>query len=227
MADGGTALLRLMAWLSPAFPVGSFSYSSGLEGAAHEGRVPRADALRDWIEALLVCGSAWNDAVLFCEAWRRARGGGNLAEIAELGVALAGSLERHRETTLQGAAFLAAARGWPGLRMPAFALPSADLESVPYCVAVGAVAGANRIALEDACAAFLQASVSNMVQAGIRLSVLGQSAAVGLVAGLEPVVLDVAARAAASTLDELGTATIMADLVSMRHETQHSRLFRS
>lgn len=227
MADGGTALLRLMAWLSPAFPVGSFSYSSGIEGAAHEGRVPHADALRDWIESALVYGSAWNDAVLFCEAWRRARGGGDLAEIAELGGALAGSLERHRETTLQGAAFLAAARNWAGLRMPAFPLPSDGLGSVPYCVAVGAVTGANCVALGEACAAFLQASVSNTVQAGIRLSVLGQSEAVGLVAGLEAAVLDVAARAASSTLDELGTATIMSDLVSMRHETQHSRLFRS
>lgn len=227
MADGGAALLRLMAWLSPAFPVGSFSYSSGLEGAVHEGLVPRADALRDWIESVLLHGSCWNDAVLFCEAWRRARGGGDLAEMAGLGEALAGSLERHRETTLQGAAFLAAARNWPGLSMPAIPLPPESAASIPYCVAVGATTGANRVDLEEACAAFLQAYASNLIQAGIRLSVLGQSEAVGLLAALEPVVLDVAARAATSTLDDLGTATIMAELVSMRHETQHSRLFRS
>lgn len=230
MADvrsGPAALLRLMAWLSPAFPVGSFSYSSGLEGAVHERLVPRADDLRDWIEAVLIYGSGWNDAVLFCEASRRARDGGDLVEIAEIGGALAGSLERHRETTLQGAAFLAAARNWPGLRMPAFPLPPESLESVPYCVAVGAMTGANGVTPEVACAAFLQAYASNMIQAGIRLSVLGQSEAVGLVASLEAVVLEVATRAATSTLDDLGTATVMAELVSMRHETQHSRLFRS
>lgn len=256
--DAAGARLRLLAWLSPAFPVGSFSYSSGLEGAAHEGRVARPEELLSWIETVLEHGSGWNDAVLFCEAWRRARAGANLADVRELGEALAGTLERHRETMLQGGAFLAAARHWTGLRLPDFSAASDDrdppssareVESSPhrrkarregshpssthfppdisYCVAVGAVAGANGVALEEACAAFLQAYASNMIQAGIRLSVLGQSDAVGVLAGLEPVILGVAARAAASTLDDLGSAAIMAELVSMRHETQHSRLFRS
>lgn len=215
------ARLRLLAWLSPAFPVGAFSYSSGLEGAVHEGLVTRAEDLRGWIATVLEQGSGWNDAVLFCEAWRSGREGGDLTDIAGLGEALAGSLERHRETMLQGEAFLAAARGWPGLVAPDVG------EGVAYCVAVGAVAGANGVALEEACAAYLQAFASNMIQAGIRLSVLGQSEAVGVLAALEPVILGVAARATASTLDDLGSATIIAEIVSMRHETQHSRLFRS
>ncbi len=67
------ALLRLMAWLSPAFPVGGFSYSHGLEQAVHAGLVADSKDLAAWLETLVEMGSGWNDAVLFAESWRRAR----------------------------------------------------------------------------------------------------------------------------------------------------------
>ncbi|WP_183263183.1 urease accessory protein UreF [Aminobacter niigataensis] len=217
----GAALLRLMAWLSPAFPVGGFSYSHGLERAVHDGLVASRDDLAGWLAALAELGSGWNDAVLFAEAWRRAREDGDLAEIAALGEALAGSHERHMETMLQGQAFLTAASAWPN---PVFEKLPAEC---PYCVAVGAVSGANGIALEDALAAYLQAFSTNLVQAAIRLGVVGQVAAIGIIAAFEPVALAVAARAAASSLNNLGSAALASDIVAMRHETQHSRLFRS
>jgi len=69
----GIALLRLMAWLSPAFPVGGFSYSHGLERAVHDGLVADRQSLAAWLETLVEMGSGWNDAVLFAEGWRRAR----------------------------------------------------------------------------------------------------------------------------------------------------------
>ena len=37
------ALYRLMAWLSPAYPVGAFSYSSGIEWAVEAGDVERCN----------------------------------------------------------------------------------------------------------------------------------------------------------------------------------------
>jgi urease accessory protein len=214
----GTAVLRLMAMLSPTFPVGSFSYSAGLEAAVEAGRVAEGAALADWIAALIDHGSAWNDAVLLAAAWRA--DGAALAEVAELAEALAGSAERHRETMLQGAAFLTAARNWPGLTVPALA-------ETAYPVAVGAVAGANALPLNDTLAAWLQSFASTMIQAAIRLGVTGQSEAVTILARLEPVVLATAARAARSGLDDLGSATIAAEILSMHHETQYSRLFRS
>lgn len=217
----GAALLRLMAWLSPAFPVGGFSYSHGLERAVNDGLVASRDDLAVWLTALAELGSGWNDTVLFAESWRRAGTDGNLVEIAELAEALAGSRERHMETMLQGQAFLAAASAWPHPvleRLPA---------ECAYCVAVGAVAGAHGVALEDGLAAWLQAFSTNLVQAAIRLGVVGQVAATGIIAGFEPTALTVASRAARSSLDDLGSAAIASDIVAMRHETQHSRLFRS
>jgi urease accessory protein len=218
---GNLALLRLMTWLSPAFPVGGFAYSHGLERAAHDGLVADRAELEAWLAALLEIGSAWNDAVLFAEAWRRARSGGDLTDLAQCAEALAGSAERHTETMLQGAAFLAAAAGWPTptvQRLP---------ENCPYCVAVGAVAGGHGIPLEDALAAWLQAFSSNLVQAAIRLGVTGQAGAMQTVAALEPLVIVAAKRAALSTLDDLGSATFVSDVMAMKHETQYSRLFRS
>ncbi|MCA0013723.1 urease accessory protein UreF [Mesorhizobium sp. B292B1B] len=217
----GIALLRLMAWLSPVFPVGGFSYSHGLERAVHDGLVADATGLAAWLETLVERGSAWNDAVLFAEGWRKAREGGDPAEVAALAEALAGSRERHAETMLQGAAFLKAAAAWP---TPVLECLPADCA---YCIAVGAVAGGNGIALQDALCAFLQAFFSNLVQAAIRLGVVGQSGATSLLAGFEPLALATAARASRSTLDDLGGCAFVSDITAMQHETQYSRLFRS
>ena len=214
-------LLRLMAWLSPAFPVGSFSYSSGLERAVHDGIVTTPDELLDWIEALVGHGGPWNDAVLLAEAWRRARDGDDIGQVSALAAALAGSHERHMETTLQGSAFRQAATAWDG--KTAGSLP----DDVAYCVAVGAVAGWLGVDIEAALAAFLQAWASSQVQAGIRLSLLGQNDGVRLIADLEETVAQTAARAARSSLDDLGSTAIVADIAAMNHETQYSRLFRS
>ncbi|MDG4882263.1 urease accessory protein UreF [Mesorhizobium sp. WSM4884] len=217
----GAALLRLMAWLSPSFPVGGFSYSHGLERAVHDGLIADSKDLAAWLETLVEMGSGWNDAVLFAESWRRARDGGDLTEAAALAEALAGSRERHLETMLQGTAFLKAASAWPCRaleRLPA---------DCPYCVAVGAVAGSHGIGLAEALSAFLQAFFSNLVQAAIRLGVAGQADAVALLAGFESLALSAAARAANSSLDDLGGSAFISDIMAMKHETQYSRLFRS
>lgn len=215
-------LVRLLTWLSPAFPVGAFSYSSGLEGAVHDRLVEDGENLQAWIDALLHQGAMWNDAVLLAESWRCAAAGGNLSEVSALACALAGSRQRHRETVLQGAAFLKAARPWCD------PLPEGlHDDETAYPVAVGAVAGRCGIPPRETLAAYLHAAVSNMVQAAIRLSVLGQVQATAVMAGLEKTVLETAMRAAGSTLDDLGSAALAAEAAAMRHETQHSRLFRS
>lgn len=215
-ATGHSALLRLMAWLSPTFPVGSFTYSHGLERAVHDGLVDGREGLRAWIEALLAHGSAWNDAVLFAEAWRLAADGESVEPAAELAQAMAGSRERHMESTLQGEAFMTAASAW-----------GEGARALPYCVAVGSTAGRHGVPLETALGAWLQAFASNQLQAAIRLSVIGQTDAVGLLAALESVILETAGRVARSTLDDLGSCTVAAEIAAMNHETQYSRLFRS
>ncbi|MBX5241327.1 urease accessory protein UreF [Rhizobium sp. NLR22b] len=215
------ALLRLTAWLSPAFPIGSFAYSGGLEGAVADGLVTGGASLADWVVTLIGHGSVWNDAVLLAESHRCQAILARLTEVAALAEALAGSRERHQETMLLGEAFLLAARAWPDEvfeRLPG---------KTAYPIAVGAVAGAHGIRPEKVLAVFLHAYASQAISAGIRLGVAGQKDGVAILAGLEEQIAGIARRAAASTLDDLGSATVQADIASLRHETQTTRLFRS
>ena len=170
--------LRLLTWLSPAFPVGAFGYSHGLETAIRDGTVTDVEGLSAWIAGLIEHGGGWTDAVLFKAAHETAGDGPALAEIVELAEALAPSLERRRESLGQGEAFLIAARPWGQQPLGG---------AVPYCTAVGAVCGA---------ASALSTATP-------------------------------AARAAKSTLDDLGAAAILSDIAAMRHETLGVRLFIS
>lgn len=212
-------LLRLLTWLSPAFPVGSFGYSHGLETAIREGAVTDARTLTGWIAGLLEHGSGWTDAVLAKAAWTAvtAEDYAALDEIVELAEALAPSLERRRETLAQGEAFLTAVAAWnppPIIR-------------APYPVALGAAAGSAFLPLGPALTAWLHAFAANLVSVAVRAVPLGQSDALQVIAALEPVILKVASRAAESTLDDLGSATLNSDIAAMRHETLDGRLFGS
>ena len=100
-------------------------------------------------------------------------------------------------------------------------------QDVPYPVAAGAIAAAHGVPATEALAAYLHAALSQSVSAGIRLGVCGQAEGVAILAGLEEAIATVSGRAAAGTLDDLGGAAVRADIASLRHETQHSRLFRS
>src|SRR5262249_54864428 len=114
-SDAG-ALYRLMAWLSPAYPVGAFSYSSGIEWAVEAGDITDAATLQRWIATIVTDGGGSCDAVLFAHTHRAivANDEAALRAVAELAAALVPSRERFLETTAQGRAFLDATRAaWP------------------------------------------------------------------------------------------------------------------
>ena len=212
-------LVRLMTWLSPAFPVGGFNYSHGLEQAVDAGPVIARDSLCAWIETLLRRGSARTDAILAAASWRATSDAETLAEIAELAEALAGSAERHAETMNLGAAFLAASGAWG--QTPVHALGP----RVAWPVAVGGVAGHAGLALEPVLTGLLNAFVTGQTQAAQRLFALGQSGSVAVHARLEAVIADSAAHAATTTLDDLGSAALNSEIAAMRHETLQPRIF--
>jgi urease accessory protein len=225
---GSFALYRLMAWLSPAYPVGAFSYSSGIEWAVEAGDIKDAASLRQWLAAMLCEGGGFCDAVLFVHAHRATAAGDDAAlrAVAELAAALVPSKERFLETTAQGRAFLDATKAaWP---CPALTrLDDAWQGAVALPVAVAVACAGHEIACEAALSAFLHALTANWISAGVRLIPLGQTDGQRVLAALEAAVTDTAARALATPLGEIGSAAFRADLASMRHETQYTRLFRS
>jgi len=231
MADNdlqSASLYRLMAWLSPAFPVGAFSYSSGIEWAVEANDITNADTLKSWLGVMLAEGGGYCDAVLFANAHRAVVGNDDKAlfEIAELAAAFAPSKERHLETTAQGNAFVEATRAAWGCEAIERLKTIWD-GPVAYPVAVATASAGHGIALEPALAAYLQAVAANWVSAGVRLIPLGQSDGQRVLAALEPIVTATAQRALAASLDDLGSSAFRADLASARHETQYTRLFRS
>jgi urease accessory protein len=229
MREGeAAALYRLMTWLSPSFPVGAFSYSSGIEWAVEAGDVGDAASLRDWLASMLADGAGFCDGVFLAHAHRAASSCDDaaLAGIAELAAAFAPSRERQLETSAQGRAFIEIARAaWKGEGLDQ--MISGCGGAIVYPVAVGLVSAAHAIPLAPTMHGFLHALTSNWISAGARLIPLGQTDSQRVLALLEQVVVATARRALDASLDDLGSATFRADLACMRHETQYTRLFRS
>jgi urease accessory protein len=220
--------LPLMVWLSPSFPVGAFAYSHGIEWMVEAGDIKNAATLEAWLDDLLEHGGTWSDAVLLAAAHQAIEQGNDtaLAETAELAAALSPSKERRLETLKQGEAFLLAVRAsWPCKALDRLA--RLYKSEVAFPVAVGVAAAGHGLALNETLEAYLLSLATNLVSAAVRLVPLGQTDAVKIVARLTPLVRVIATRAAASTLDDVGGAALRSDIASMRHETQHTRLFRS
>ena len=218
--------LQLFAWLSPAFPVGAFAYSHGLESAVDEGLVHDADSVAAWLGDLLRHGSARQDAALAAEAWRLAPAGdaAALAELNDLALALAPSRERRLETGGTGRAFADAIRGaWSEAHCSA--LPRG--EDIAYPVAFGAAAGTAGLPLAASLEALALGFVGNLVSAAVRLGPIGQTDGQRVTAALLPEARRLGAVAAGSTLDDLGACALRSDIAALRHETLYSRLFRS
>ncbi len=209
------ALLTLAQWLSPAYPVGAFAWSHGLEQAVRDGTVHDATSLADWLGVMLTAGAGRTDAILLVAA--AGAEGVALEEIAALAAALAPSRERLAETMGQGAAFAVVTRAVWGFDMPDMAYP----------VAVGRAAGLADLPVLPVAQVYLQAVASNLVQAAQRLMPLGQTAAQRVLAGLAPLCVEVAGAALEAGLDGIGGAAFAMDIASMRHEGMEPRMFRS
>ncbi len=210
------AMVKLATWLSPAYPVGAYTYSHGLERAIEDGAIADRATLRIWIEDLLRHGAGRTDAILLAHAWRDPED----ESVAEFAAALQPSAERALETTQQGAAFAATtAQAWPAEGLNA--------DAAPYPVAVGRAARAHDAPVSEAATLYLHAFAANLVSAGVRLIPLGQTDGQRVLADLAPICEEVAVEAIKVPLDAIGGAAMLSDIASMRHETQRTRLYRS
>ncbi len=217
-----------MTWLSPAYPVGAFSYSAGIEWAVEAGDIKSAETLRNWIEAMLTDGVGMSDGIFFSHTHRAIAcdDDASLVEAAELAAAFVPTRERYGETIALGRAFLEVT----GAAWPCDALDR--LQRIwrgpfSYPIAVAAACAGHGIPLAPALHGFLTAIASNWVSAGVRLIPLGHTEGQRALHALEPAIAKSTERALAARLDDVSTATFRADLASIRHETQYTRLFRS
>ena len=206
-------LLTLAQWLSPAYPVGAFAWSHGLERSVGRGDVTNAADLTQWLESVLTHGAGRTAAILLCAAYEAE----DVSEIAALAAALAPSRERRMETLQQGAAFAATTRAVWGF----------DLPDMAYPVAVGRAGSLGGLPLESTVTLWLQAFVGNLIQCAQRLLPLGQTEGQRILHSLAPCINEIGQMAQLATLDDIGAATFAVDTASMQHGAQYSRIFRS
>jgi len=254
-APGGThtSLLRLMTWLSPAFPTGAFAYSHGLEWAVEQGDVADEMSLQAWLTDVLAYGAGRNDLILLRHAHRAVNSavdttfpppGHASGQPAEVSAGDQQTCADPRESAayldLRALADLALAMAGSRERCVetlsqgrAFLLAAVPWgvpplpEDMAYPIAVGSVAASHSVREDDVAVAFLQAFTANLVSAAVRLVPLGQTAGLRVLAALEPTILAIAAETKPASLDDLGGCAFRSDLAAMRHETQYTRLFRS
>lgn len=222
------ALYRLLSWMSPGYPVGAYTYSHGLEYAVEAGLVTDADTTREWIADILEHGGGRSDAIFLAAAHRAVTGGdvAALIDAAELASAFAATKELALETRAQGAAFIEiTSKAWPSPALNALRAAWPGPYAMP--VAVGCAAAGHGIALSDTLHGYLHAFAANLVSAAVRLVPLGQTDGQLTTAALEAVAASAVRAAMAAELDDVSSAALMVDICSMKHETQHTRLFRS
>ncbi|MCB1328459.1 MAG: urease accessory protein UreF [Maritimibacter sp.] len=210
------AVLTLAQWLSPAYPVGAFAYSHGLEAAVAAGWVTDGADLEAWLTEVLTTGAGHNDALILAAAYHAATPD-RLAEIDATARAFAASKERLTETDQQGAAFTSTTHAiWGG-----------DPAPLTYPVALGAAAARAGLPLDLAQEMYLQAFLSNLVAAGQRLLPVGQTEGQAILARLSAQLPATAAATRAGDLDALSATAFLTDIAAMRHETQATRIFRT
>ncbi|MDJ0751541.1 MAG: urease accessory protein UreF [Woeseiaceae bacterium] len=222
--DMNEALFRLMSWLSPAYPVGAYSFSHGLEYAVEEGLVTDADSASNWIATIMTNGNGFADLVFVAAAYDSDPE--QLPDLNEVALAFQGTAELRLESTAQGGAFVRVTRdAWPCEAMKTLEEIAAD--GVSYAVAFGAVAKSHGVDRRDAALAYAHAFAANLVSAAVRLIPLGQTDGQRITAELMPTCIETVGRATLATVDDVATSTPMVDIASMKHEHQYTRLFRS
>jgi urease accessory protein len=218
-------ILLLSQWLSPAYPVGAFAYSHGLEAAVDQGWVRDGRDLQDWLEDLLEHGAGRSDALLLAAAWH-AETRETLIETDTTARAFAASKERLFETCQQGGSFSTVTQAiWGGelTNLPGPTNPT----GLTYPVALGVAAAAEALPLDLTLSMYLQAFVSNLIAAGQRLLPVGQTEGQEILHRLALRLPEIAAQSADGDLTRLSATAFLGDIAAMKHETQRSRIFRT
>jgi urease accessory protein len=222
------ALYQLMSWLSPAFPVGAFSYSHGIEYAVEAGLLKDEETLEAWLRVCLTEELGNVGGAMLRDAYEAVatRDATRLTQALEEARAQIPTPEFELEARAQGTAFLTTLRAaWP--------VALKDMEKtfaegwVPYGSAIGLAAAAAGLPLKPVLIAYFQSVMSNLLSAGIRLIPLGQTAGQRILARLQPVALAAVERVLSRRDCDIGAAAPMIEWTSTHHETQYTRLFRS
>lgn len=229
MTDDGS-FYRLLSYLSPSYPIGSFHYSHGIEYAVDCGIVHDPASLEAWITGILEFGSGRNDGIFFKTAVQAVREEDDdlFDRLLTDGSAFRQTPELWMESSEQGeAALKILTQIHPSFYVDQLNAHVQQGRGVPLSILFGVQFGMGTLPLDMGLVGFFHAFVSNLITAGIKLIPLGQSDGQRALIALEPIVYHMANSVLDLPLDELGSAALMVDWTSVSHEHQYTRLFRS
>jgi urease accessory protein len=223
--DELTALLHLA---SPALPVGAFSYSQGLESAIDAQWVTDAESARAWIE------SGLTNVLVRCELpflahqlerWHEHDAVAIASADAEF-LASRESAELKRETEQMGWSMkqLSLSLEWGDAERRA---TLAALAPITQPTAFAFAAAAQGVQAQATLAAYAFSWVENQAAAALKAVPLGQLAGQRIIVALRETIEGAVARALATPPEHINTFAPMLGVLSARHESQYSRLFRS
>jgi urease accessory protein len=220
-----TALLHLA---SPTLPIGAFSYSQGLEAALEHGLVHDGDSARQWIESGLDTVLARGELPLLAHQlghWRSHDAAALQAANHEY-LASRESAELRRETEQMGwsLAQLCASLEWGDAARRA---TLGAIKPIAQPTAFAFAALAHDAAPEAVLAACAFGWVENQAAAALKAVPLGQLAGQRIIVALREPIHAAVGRALATPPDQINTFAPHLGILSARHESQYSRLFRS
>jgi urease accessory protein len=219
------ALLSALHLASPALPVGGFAYSQGLEQAIEDRWVADMDQAYVWIRDGLLLNLARQELPWWLHCYHAAShqhwdvlldGNQQLSAMRE-------TAELRLESLQMGYSMAKLFAQWPSAQ----ALAALKGVTWSYPAAYAALAACTGIEKETALAAYLWSWVENQVLAAIKTVPLGQIEGQQLLHRLKDDIVSACLVAQSTSTAEAGSAPFGLAMVSARHETQYSRLFRS
>lgn len=222
------SLLHLLQLASPSLPIGAYSYSQGLEAAIEDGLVHNEASACRWISDTLHHVVAYFEAPIF---WRllqafQARDAASVTDWTERFLAARDTAEFRAETVQMGYSLAKLAGD--------LQIGAGDLRAVlpldtdiPLPTALAYAAVALQVPAEAALLGMLFSWAENQVLVCVKSVPLGQVAGQRLLLSLRPELENAAQTAQQLDDDELSNWSPGLSLLSMQHEVQYSRLYRS
>ena len=215
----GSDLARLLQLASPTLPVGAYSYSQGLESAVDAGIVRDAASAGQWIADVLEFSIGRMEAPILSRMMASVTDTKKLKHWNDLFLASRETAELRAETVQMGYSL--------NRLLPELKIDPVALDEPSFPAAFAAAVHAWKIDPHEALQAYLWSWLENQVMAAVKAVPLGQTDGQKLLLSLGERIAPLAAQAAAMSDDELGNFAPGLALLSSRHETQYSRIFRS
>ncbi len=212
-------ILKLLTWNNQSFPIGSYSFSSGLEYAVESKIISSGYQLQVWLKDLLVCGNLQSDAILLIETWRLKKINTNISHLNDFAISLNQSYEKYVESYEQGKAFIKIATdSWNH---------DFKTKNLVFPIAYASAAFQENISLEDTLLSYLHSNLCNLLAAGIKLIPLGQTEGQKIQVKLNTYIDEETKNILKRDLNYIGNCGWVNDIISMRHESQYTRIFRT